>query len=235
MPFVESLLPERLLTPVPSFKGDEWDKLLRQKQHVGGIELDCVVLQRAMTDLIEAPMGLFPAYCFSQGKPVLRWSGSYGQYSALYNQMATFRGKNIAEELTITEQPDLPILTAHVETLAGLASVNDADFQPPSGATVAPHEPVELSPQDEYGHIVKKVPPIYPEAAKQSHIEGKVILQVTIGEDGRVHQMTVLSAPHPLLAIASMMAVKQWEYKPYLLNGHLVSLQTQMTVDFRLR
>ena len=76
--------------------------------------------------------------------------------------------------------------------------------------------------------------PEYPVSAKRNRIEGKVVIQVEIGEDGYVHEMTILSAPDPSLAIAAMLAVHQFQYKPYLLNGKPVRVDTQITVIYRL-
>ena len=126
-------------------------------------------------------------------------------------------------------------MTAHVDTLAELATVNDADFQAPGNATkIASLNAIAVAPGLMQGQNVKKVAPIYPKAAKENHIQGTVIIQAEIGEDGHVHQMTVVNAPHPLLAIAGMLAAKQWEYKPYLLNGQPIRVTTQITVIFKL-
>ncbi|MGB7863478.1 MAG: energy transducer TonB, partial [Candidatus Sulfotelmatobacter sp.] len=83
------------------------------------------------------------------------------------------------------------------------------------------------------GLIVSKVPPIYPERARQARITGTVVLKALINQAGDVESLSLISG-HPLLAPAAMDAVKQWKYRPYLLNGKAVNVETQITVNFAL-
>jgi TonB family protein len=80
---------------------------------------------------------------------------------------------------------------------------------------------------------VRKVPPIYPEAAKAAGVQGVVHLSVIIGTDGKVEQLSVVDGP-PELTQAATDAVKQWVYKPTLLNGSPVQVQTTIDVNFTL-
>lgn len=83
------------------------------------------------------------------------------------------------------------------------------------------------------GLLIKKVQPQYPSNALALHVEGDVDLQATISKSGNIAAIKVVSGP-PLLTRAAQDAVKQWKYKPYLLNGEPVEIQTQITVKFRL-
>lgn len=83
------------------------------------------------------------------------------------------------------------------------------------------------------GNLVRKVDPHYPEEAKAKHIRGDVILQATISKEGKMIRLTPVQGD-PLLAQAAMEAVQQWEYKPYLLNGNPVEVETTVTVRFRM-
>jgi len=60
-----------------------------------------------------------------------------------------------------------------------------------------------------------------------------VQLEATISKDGNVTNLKVVSG-HPILARAAVEAVKQWKYKPYLLNGSAVEIDTQIAVNFKL-
>ena len=64
-------------------------------------------------------------------------------------------------------------------------------------------------------------------------LEGAVVLQAVIAEDGKVKDLKVISG-HPTLAQAAMDAVRQWRYRPYQLNGKPVAMQTQITINFKL-
>ncbi|HKI27269.1 MAG TPA: TonB family protein [Candidatus Sulfotelmatobacter sp.] len=83
------------------------------------------------------------------------------------------------------------------------------------------------------GLLMKKVQPIYPRTALTMHVEGTVQLMATIAKSGDITAIKLLSGP-PQLTSAATDAVKQWKYKPYLLNGEPVEIQTQVTVVFRL-
>jgi protein TonB len=83
------------------------------------------------------------------------------------------------------------------------------------------------------GLLVRKVPPVYPPLARQARIQGVVILQAQISKDGTIQNLQLISG-HPMLAPAAIEAVKQWKYKPYLLNGEPVEVDTQVQVNFTL-
>jgi TonB family protein len=81
--------------------------------------------------------------------------------------------------------------------------------------------------------VVKTVPPVYPPLARQARIQGRVVLDVVIGKDGKVQNITVNSG-HALLIQAALDAVRQWEYRVTLLNGQPVEVSTQVEVTFAL-
>jgi protein TonB len=83
------------------------------------------------------------------------------------------------------------------------------------------------------GLLIKKVQPVYPASALRMHAEGAVELQATIGKSGNIVSVKTLTGD-PVLARAAREAVLQWKYKPYLLNGEPVEIQTQITVKFKL-
>ena len=83
------------------------------------------------------------------------------------------------------------------------------------------------------GLLYKKVSPSYPQNALRMHIEGVVELLATISKTGEITRVKVISGDAQLTRAASE-AVKQWKYKPYLLNGEPVEIQTQVTVNFKL-
>jgi periplasmic protein TonB len=106
-----------------------------------------------------------------------------------------------------------------------------------STPTVAPKiatpQRVRVSSGVSTGMLVRKVPPSYPPLARQARIQGTVILQATISKEGSIENLQLISG-HPMLAPAAIEAVKQWKYKPYLLNGEPVEVETQVQVNFTL-
>jgi protein TonB len=83
------------------------------------------------------------------------------------------------------------------------------------------------------GLLLKRVQPIYPAQAMQMRVQGAVQLQAQISKEGNITEVRVLSGDG-ILARAAVDAVKQWKYKPYLLNDEPVEIQTQITVNFKL-
>jgi TonB family protein len=95
-------------------------------------------------------------------------------------------------------------------------------------------ERVRVSQGVTQGLIIRKVAPIYPEEARKTRVEGSVVMSAVIGKDGSVAKLEVLSGPTPLVD-AAVDAVKQWKYRPYMLRGEPVEVDTQITVNFQLR
>ena len=103
-------------------------------------------------------------------------------------------------------------------------------------ATVAPpvvhrsQPPISVMMQ---GNLIERIQPVYPPIAKQTHTQGTVILRAIISRDGMIENLQVVSG-HPMLVKAAMEAVKQWRYRPYVLNGQPVEVETQVIVNFVL-
>jgi TonB family protein len=101
-----------------------------------------------------------------------------------------------------------------------------------SNASKTPR-PLNVSAAVMTGNLLTKVPPEYPPAAKQARIQGVVVLSAVIGKDGSVENLKVISGPAELQR-SSLDAVRQWTYKPYLLNGDPVEVKTTVNVVYSL-
>ncbi|HKR95051.1 MAG TPA: TonB family protein [Candidatus Angelobacter sp.] len=75
--------------------------------------------------------------------------------------------------------------------------------------------------------------PTYPQMARIAHIQGDVVLQATISKTGSVENLHAVSG-HPILIQAALDAVRQWKYKPYILNGEPVEVETTIKVQFHM-
>ena len=98
---------------------------------------------------------------------------------------------------------------------------------------VAAPQRVRVSQGVSAGLLVRRVNPTYPPLARQARIQGQVVLRAVISKDGSIEGLTLVSG-HPMLAPAAIDAVKQWKYKPYLLNGEPVEVDTEVLVNFTL-
>ncbi len=83
------------------------------------------------------------------------------------------------------------------------------------------------------GLKIHDVQPTYPQMARIAHIQGDVMLQATISKTGTIEGLHGVSG-HPILIQAAMEAVRQWKYKPYILNGDPVEVETTIKVQFHM-
>ena len=83
------------------------------------------------------------------------------------------------------------------------------------------------------GSLVRRVDPVYPPLARSARIQGQVVLAAVISKAGTIQHLQVLSG-HPMLVNAALDAVSQWRYRPYVLNGEVIEVETQITVNFKL-
>jgi len=83
------------------------------------------------------------------------------------------------------------------------------------------------------GQLLHKITPNYPPLARQARIQGSVVLEAVISRNGTIENLHLVQG-HPMLAPAAIEAVKQWKYKPYLLNNEAVEVETLITVNFTL-
>lgn len=116
-------------------------------------------------------------------------------------------------------------LSVHVDALA-------AGQEQPS--TKNTDGPMAVSADVMQKQIVHKVPPVYPEDAKKAQITGIVELEAVIGKTGEVEHLTVVSGPRELQQPA-LDAVRQWTYKPFLMNGTPVEVKTPIKITYSLR
>ena len=98
---------------------------------------------------------------------------------------------------------------------------------------VATPQRVRVSQGVTQGLLIRKIQPPYPPLARQARIQGNVVLQAEISKSGDIQNLHLISG-HPMLAPAAIEAVKQWKYRPYILNGEPVEVETQITVIFSL-
>jgi protein TonB len=126
---------------------------------------------------------------------------------------------------------------APVPTLSGIAANNVGALPGLMGSTASAPAPVlqtlKVSQGVSRGLLVKKVQPIYPTNALRLRLEGAIEIVATVSKNGDITSVKSLGGD-PQLSRAAIEAVRQWKYKPYLLNGEPVEIETQVTVNFKL-
>jgi protein TonB len=116
---------------------------------------------------------------------------------------------------------------ANDSALSGIMSTTAVNLPQP-----APQK-LRISQGVSQGLLIKSVEPVYPALARQMRIQGSVELLASIGKDGSITAVKLLSGDS-VLSHAAIDAVKQWKYKPYYLGDQPVAIQTQITVKFKL-
>jgi TonB family protein len=203
-----------------------------RKESFGKLDFDCVMLTQPIKNVAYPPLGLFPTYCFDRPAARLRMISEYpGQVLAL-DQLGVFRGLSVAVKTRLLVY-GRERANSHVTVLQGreqpYPDTDDLTGVEKKTATTA-----RVAGSVIAGGIVDKVPPVYPQAAKDHHSEGTVVLRAIIGRDGHIRSLRPKSFPDPDLVIAAIAAVRQWTYKPYLLNGEPTEVDTTITVNFKL-
>jgi protein TonB len=112
--------------------------------------------------------------------------------------------------------------------------VGDIPFQHPQQRVVGQEQKaIRVSSGTEEGLILFKPIPPYPVIARTMHVEGTVVLAATISKAGTIENLRVVSGPQ-LLQQAALDAVKTWRYKPYMLDGQPVEVETSVEVVFKM-
>ncbi len=114
--------------------------------------------------------------------------------------------------------------------LGGIIGGTGAGLPPPPKVTP---KSIRVGGNVAQANLIRQVTPVYPAIAKTAHISGTVLLHAIIGKDGTVQDLQYVSGP-PLLMRSAMDAVRQWRYKPTLLNGEPVDVDTTISVVFTL-
>ena len=233
-PYAIELALREVLDPKPSETDLKDAVMLKTTEAFGKTKLTCIMLSRPMKEQHTAiPPGLFPTFCSDPAKPLLRASYSFGDTTILFNNIGRFLGNTVPLQVTIfSGTPKLIELS--VTTLATMPTVSDSLFIPPARATKINPNAAKVEGAVIAGKIIKKAPPVYPSSARAAGISGTVLLSALIGEDGIIRELKVISAPDASLALASLIAVRQWQYQPYLLNGAATKVLTKITVNFSI-
>jgi TonB family protein len=112
--------------------------------------------------------------------------------------------------------------------------VTDVADEPAKRSSTEQPRPVDIASGIAQGLLIHRVTPVYPPEALADRIQGKVLLQAVIDTDGRIMDLKLISGPKRLVPSA-IGAVQQWRYRPYLLDGKPVKVQTQVLVNYELR
>jgi len=106
---------------------------------------------------------------------------------------------------------------------------------PPPPPAAAPVQRLRVSSGVIQGNLISRPELTYPQMARTVRAQGPVVIEATIGKDGTMENLKVISSAHPLLTQPALDYVRQWRYKPYILNDQPVEVITTITINFQFQ
>jgi TonB family protein len=192
------------------------------------VKLSCTALNHGGSE----PDQNSDSFCFGPTNAVLLYaSSSEGAFQTLFQNVMRFHGHYVARDLRIFLL-GVPWLSVHIVAMEDLAPTELSVVEVPAGARAVTRRvegPGIVSP----GALIKKTTPQYPATAKMQGVQGRVILDAAIGTDGHIRKLEVLGGPQALQPPA-LDAVRQWVYKPFLIDGEPVEVDMYIIVVFNL-
>ena len=223
-----ALLLQQILHPIDQSDIQEARPETRQQQF-GKVSLQCTMLAQPIKGVSTIPLGLYPTYCAEGDKLRVTWLST--NINVVTQQMGAFQGHNAATKVQVSLRGKM-LLEGSVEQLATFKP-EDGQFST-ENLTERPVSDTLVSSGVMAGRKIGGPAPMYPASARQNRVSGSVVMKARIGTDDRVHNLQVMSSPDADLSLAAVIAVQQWEYTPYLLNGEPTAVSTTITVNFNL-
>jgi TonB family protein len=224
----------RRLVVHPMATAEEIDhaKLKLHVQTFGKVKLDCIVLDQQIQSISDAPIGLFPTYCLEHDGDRLRLRDRFGSEASALETFGTFQDRKVAVyasigvdghktidgHVTVLESKTLePSIFAVGDELAEVKTGLPAD-----GAKV-------VAPK-----VIKSVEAHYPAGAAGQRRGGTVQIAVTVGTDGRVHNLRLVKSLDADLAWSAMDAVRSYIFNPAMSDGTPIETEVIIQVEFHI-
>lgn len=225
-----------VLDPIP-LKPEQMQYLTidLRTQTLSEAKLSCLSVTKRMN--AEGADAIKPyTYCLDAEQPVLRFRFYPGSGDRqVFSHIVQFRGRFVAKQVEhafggLNGQTPGTYWTAQIDVLEALKAADEKDLDPPVG-TLRAIKAVTVSEKDSKALIVDRPKPVYPPIAKAMEASGSVVLAVTVGTDGRIWNLHVVSGP-PVLQQAAVDAAKKYTFKPYIVDGDAAEMETTITIPF---
>ena len=233
---IERELRDLLVSAVPDvskLKSGEVD-IEKEELKIGKLALPCARAEPRREKDGKSPVvpGLRAgSYCFEEPEQFLTVQHAANGDYIEFHQLRKTQGRIIAGEI-IRSFGGRYLFKFSLDEMKWI-NADDPALKPPADAKVSADDSAQ-SPTAAQGRLLNKVPPVYPWQAKSNRVSGSVLLDVLIGTDGKVRDMSVLATSSPLLTKAAKDAVAQWQYSPCLVEGEPQEVSTRVTVVFQL-
>jgi len=229
-PYRVQMAERYLISPVPPAGAVEKLAFSVMERKMGQVTLQCLRAPMSEPDAkAYLPYDDLPSVCLIGDSPIVRATVNEDRYFALYNKIVQIGGRYIAEDLSVSTR-DRTIVNMQVTKLELLSRVDNSDFAPPPTAPLLPVR-VSVDARVAARNRIGGAAPELTAVARSQRVGGTVILDAVITPEGKIGELDVLGGPKALQS-AAYDAVKTWRYKPFLLNGQPVEVQTEIGVIF---
>lgn len=185
-----------------------------------------------------APVPVFHRTPPSDRRPARQAERSAPRQSRILRDRVLYQSPRIPSRVDAEEEPPAPIdLLIPIEPRGPGSQISGDGTQVTNGVRPAgPRSigPIAVSTGVMAALLIHRVQPVYPLAARITHLTGAVQLRAIIGTDGSIRDLEIISG-NPILAAAAVEAVRQWRYQPTLLSGKPVEVETLITVQFEMQ
>lgn len=223
--WMASLIQSFILNPLPSGAELAKAKLEEHRVRDHSVQLQCVSARRGSnSEAVEE-------WRFLAGATPLRVAAGLGMQVSMIS-IVQFDRRYVPGEIHVY-RVGMPAVDVQIDQVDQLSPAAMAQLAPPPDAVLTTPR-VTKSTGVSAGRRTSGKMPEYPSIATQQDIQGSVLLWARIGTDGAIQDLEIISGP-PALQKSAYDAVKTWHFKPYLLNGRPVEIQTQVYVTYRLR
>jgi TonB family protein len=198
------------------------------QQSFGAKKVPCTAIKKRS---FQTTLKDSPSFCFSPTNAVLlHASSSHAANQTVFEHIRSLRGHYLAYDMKVYLDGK-PWLKIHVESLEGLSRAGLSALTVP--AVASPVTPRIRLTEQAPDRLISKVDPTYPLTAKLDRLQGTVVLNALIDKEGHVAWARALAGPERLQQ-PCLDAVKQWVYKPYVLDGQPVEVETEINLVFVL-
>ncbi len=232
LPYRVTEILQQILHPGPTPDDLSSSTPTLHKIKFGKVPVDCIMLTQAVKGVDKLPLGLYPTFCLRPDSDQILVTYNFGSRTVTIRSLGHFLDHVIPMQVEILEQT-ATVSTAKIESLATYKPQPN-EFAPTPEMKRTAANIARIPGGVLAGNIISKPQPVYPATAKANHVTGTVVLRAIIGCDGHVYALRPTSSPDSDLTISAIAAVRQWTYKPYLLNGVATEVDTTITVNYNM-
>jgi TonB family protein len=211
-----------IVRPFPSVTQRKDFNLEEVGQKIGTVQIDCFSLVPPGTTRTPSSV----VYCTNPDNQIVDITGA--EFVLAREHFRLFRGHEVPIDVMLSYQ-EKPSISLHITEIDQLQPST-----PVAATQKAKNVTAQIPAEVMTGQIIKHKEPKYPFEAKIKRISGIVVLTALITQEGKITGLEVVASPSPLLSKSAVEAVEKWQYRPYMLNGKPVTVETAILVNYSI-